>query len=340
MRLTTTATFLSLLLSSTTSAQSASSKNAKRGLVSTPSPDFPEDDAVYTNNSSPLTWYHNFGPKPASAYDKFSQTEFEFVPTMWGIYSEGGSDTFFLGNITALSKQRKISHVLTFNLPDLRFQDGGSQMEPKMAAKVWVRNILPLREEQGVKVGLPTVSDPRGGWLEPFLGNCTEMNKGKECEYDFVSMHSFGMFEHLKENIGKWESKFPGKPIWVTEVGYNDQDLVTTQDFYNKSIAYLENSTVVERYSWFGAFRSELSNVGPSMAMLDKVGDLTAIGSWYLNQPLTVKSSDKANSGTADVCTPQNPCGSGKKSAGAKLMDQQGILAAVGVSLFGMLLWA
>jgi Glycosyl hydrolase catalytic core len=135
-------------------------------------------------------------------------------------------------------------------------------------------------------------------------------------------------------------NRFPGKPIWVTEVGYNDQDLVTTQDFYNKSIAYMENSTAVERYSWFGAFRSELSNVGPNMAMLDKVGDLTAIGSWYLNQPLTVKSSDKANSGTADVCTPQNPCGSGKKNAGAKLMDQQGILVAVGVSLFGMLLWA
>lgn len=126
---------------------------------------------------------------------------------MWGIYSENGTDTYFLNNITELSKTRKISHVLTFNLPDLRFSDGGSQMEPKLAAKVWIKNILPLREEHGVKVALPTVSDPRGGWMDPFLSNCTEMNNGKDCEYDFVALHSFGKFEHLKENIGNWGSK-------------------------------------------------------------------------------------------------------------------------------------
>ncbi|KAK4222027.1 glycosyl hydrolase catalytic core-domain-containing protein [Podospora fimiseda] len=338
MRLLTTATILSLFLSS--SSAQTTGKNPKRGLVSTPNPDFARDDPKWTNNSSPLSWYHNFDRIPLPAYDKFPQSEFEYVPTMWGMYSDKGDDTYFLGNITQLSKSRKIFHVLTFNLPDLLFEHGGSQMEPKVAAKVWIKNILPLREEHGVKVALPTVSDPRNGWLDPFLGNCTALNKGKECEYDFVSMHSFGKFEHLKENIGKWESKFPGKPIWVTEVGYNDQDLFTTQDFYNKSIEYMENSTIVERYAWFGAFRSELSNVGPNMAMLDKVGDFTQIGAWYMGQNMTVKTIDKVNSANADVCTLENPCGGSKKSAGVKVMDEQRIWVAAGATLFGMLLLA
>jgi hypothetical protein len=35
-------------------------------------------------------------------------------------------------------------------------------------------------------------------------------------------------------------------------------------------------------YSYFGAFRSDVSNVGANAAMLDQKGKLTDIGSWYL----------------------------------------------------------
>ena len=38
----------------------------------------------------------------------------------------------------------------------------------------------------------------------------------------------------------------------------------------------------VTRYSYFGAFRSDVSNVGPNVAMLTEKGQLTDIGSWYL----------------------------------------------------------
>ena len=38
----------------------------------------------------------------------------------------------------------------------------------------------------------------------------------------------------------------------------------------------------VTRYSYFGAFRSSVSNVGPNAAMLTEKGKLTDIGSWYL----------------------------------------------------------
>ena len=38
----------------------------------------------------------------------------------------------------------------------------------------------------------------------------------------------------------------------------------------------------ITHYSYFGAFRSDVSNVGPNLAMLTQDGKLTDIGSWYL----------------------------------------------------------
>ena len=38
----------------------------------------------------------------------------------------------------------------------------------------------------------------------------------------------------------------------------------------------------ITHYSYFGAFRSDVSNVGPNAAMLTEEGKLTDIGSWYL----------------------------------------------------------
>ncbi len=43
----------------------------------------------------------------------------------------------------------------------------------------------------------------------------------------------------------------------------------------------------MDRYSYFGAFRSDVSNVGPNAAMLTQKGLLTSIGSWYLGGAAT-----------------------------------------------------
>jgi Glycosyl hydrolase catalytic core len=50
------------------------------------------------------------------------------------------------------------------------------------------------------------------------------------------------------------------------------------------SAEYFDRLPFVERYSLFGAFRSDVSNVGPNAAMLNKAGELTDIGAWYLGR--------------------------------------------------------
>ncbi len=90
--------------------------------------------------------------------------------------------------------------------------------------------------------------------------------------------------------------------MWITEYNLNNQDLATTQTFYNTSAEYFDRLEFVERYSLFGAFRSDVSNVGPNAAMLSANGKLTDIGAWYLGRSATgVMPSEGASLGFRSV---------------------------------------
>lgn len=92
---------------------------------------------------------------------------------------------------------------------------------------------------------------------------------------------------------------------WITEYALNDQDLEPTQSFFNMSAEYFDRLDNVGRYSYFGSFRSDVSNVGPNAAMLTQKGQLTDIGSWYLggaatnNIPKAGKDNGARRSGAA-----------------------------------------
>ncbi|KAL1842110.1 hypothetical protein VTJ49DRAFT_5989 [Mycothermus thermophilus] len=325
------------VLATTTAGADASGK--RRGHVSVGNKDWPEDDAIWVRENSPISWYHNFHWNVTATYASLPQDQLEFVPTMWG---GGVNDTEFLANVTELIRPagggdgRAITHIMAFNMPDQPYEYGGSQMAPADAARAWMRNLLPLREEFGVKIGLPLVGDPRGGWVDPFLRNCSELNEGKDCEFDFVPLHAFGHFGVLKDQIGKFASAFPGKPLWVVEYGYPDQNLSTTQQYFNESLAYLEGHEAVERYSWFGAFRSTVSNVGPNMAMLDPWGNLTDIGSWYLGGEATGTPAMPNDVPRTDLCSVENPCGG--KNAAATVTGTRDLTLWSGIAAFGLLL--
>ncbi|KAK3687163.1 glycosyl hydrolase catalytic core-domain-containing protein [Podospora appendiculata] len=312
-------------------SSAAASQSPKRGLVYTPNENWPADDTIWSNKTSGLTWYYNFGWNASSAYASVPQSQFEFVPMMWGAGSPNGTDTYFLGNITATAKAgRNITHVLSFSQPDQPFTNGGSEMKPLVAARAWVGNAVPLRE-MGIKVGLPMVGDPYS-WLDQFRKNCTVLltkakgGKETECEFDFVPLTSYGNFSVLSSRIGMFTAALPDIPIWVTEFGYNNQELNVTQAFFNESIAYLDKTKIVERYAWFGAFRSVVSNVGPNQAMLDPYGELTDIGAWYLGENGTGTAALPTDgTGGNKSCTADNPCG-GAKNAGESLVAEGGLM--------------
>ncbi|GKT86010.1 F5/8 type C domain protein [Colletotrichum tofieldiae] len=241
------------------------------------------DNQIWVQSGSDLTWYYNYQEIPSPAFASKSQEEFEFVPMMWGV-SSNPEDTTFLRAVKGLIKDKgiNITHALGFNEPDGPTQYGGSNIAPDIAAKAWVANFIPL-QELGVKVGLPACTGAPAGlpWLKQFLGNCSEIiSEGEK-----------------RRTAPTTSSLFPDTKIWVTEYAYAHQDLATTQEFYNMSADYFDRIDYIERYTYFGAFRSKTSNVGPNASFLNNDGKVTDIGAWYMGMSSTgvnPQSGDKS----------------------------------------------
>ncbi|KAI1497758.1 glycosyl hydrolase catalytic core-domain-containing protein [Biscogniauxia marginata] len=280
----------SYLFFATAGIATAQAQSSKRGLVFVPNPNSPEDNEIWIQSESDLTWYYNYGPSPSPVFSGVSQDRFEFVPMLWGFVE----DTSFLESVRDLiGSGRNITHVLGFNEPDAATTEGGgSSIDPSTAAEVWVKNIAPLGE-QGIKLGLPACTGGWGGipWLQQFLGNCSQListeTESHNCSYDFVNIHYYGNFEGLASHLGSYSAAFPNVTQWITEYNFDNQDLTTTQSFYNMSSEYFDRLDSVARYSYFGSFRSRDSNVGANAVMLNNDGELTDIGSWYLGGSAT-----------------------------------------------------
>ena len=186
----------------------AADRNEKRGLVCVPDPDHADDNKPWAGPDSDITWYYNYQDQPSAAFSDYSQSEFEFVPMMWGV-SSNLKDTTFLDHVKELIDDgRNITHVLGFNEPDAPNSWGGSDVSPKDAAQAWVVNFEPLGE-MGIKLGLPGCT---GGWdsmpwLKNFLGNCSEIlsdgGDKKNCTWDFLPVHWYDNFEGLASHIGE-----------------------------------------------------------------------------------------------------------------------------------------
>lgn len=81
----------------------------------------------------------------------------------------------------------------------------------------------------------------------------------------------------------------------MTEYAYAHKDLQATQAFYNQTADYFDKLDYLGRYTYFGAFRSSNSNVGANAAFLNKGGNLTDIGAWYLGFDATGVNPDSSN---------------------------------------------
>jgi hypothetical protein len=187
---------------------SYATRDDKRGLCFVPNTEKPQDDKIWVQNGSDITWYYNYGDKPSNVYKDVPQEQFEFVPMMWGVGSDS-SDTTFLQNVKSLIEDGvNITHVLGFNEPDAGNDVGGSNLDPKVAAEAWVANFEPLGE-MGVKLGLPACTGGWGSmpWLKQFLGNCSAIKSQygpkKNCTWDYLPVHWYDNFEGLASHIGE-----------------------------------------------------------------------------------------------------------------------------------------
>jgi hypothetical protein len=253
------------------------SRSSKRGLVYVSTPHSTQDDNTWTQPNSDLTWYYNYSPYPNPSYPHLN-----FVPMLFSI----PTDTSWINQTTTLldSTNTNTTHILAFNEPDGPTSQGGTALSPSSAAKSYLDTLAPLlKSYPNLQLGLPAVTgSPRGlTWLSEFNKSCHSLSSSG-CPASFIPIHWYGDFASMASYIGEIRSRYPKLPIWVTEFADPDVGLVESQGFFNQSVSYLDGLAYVERYAYFGSFRSQDSNVGKEGVMLDKGGALTSVGEWYL----------------------------------------------------------
>jgi len=268
--------------------------NNKRGLVYVPdakSP-HPEDDKLWIQSGSPLTWYYNYKDSPDTELEG-GPTKLEFIPMLWG---DGSNAPTFVSTVEGLiQKGYNISYVLGFNEPDNPQQSntGGSGMTVERAVELWKANIEPLAKK-GIKLGSPAPTGSPDGlvWMQSFFKQCTN------CTIDFIPLHWYGNMDGLYSHFGQYSAAFPNKTFWFTEFALADASVADSQSYFNTSLDYFDRIPNIGRYTYFGSFRSSVSNVGKNAAMLDRKGGLTYLGAWYLNE-----NQNKAQQVTGDLAS-------------------------------------
>ena len=246
----------------------------KRGLCYVQGED-PADDRTWDGAESGLTWYYNYQANPIQGID----SKLQFVPMLWDHKSAGDNPGAFYKTVKRLiDSGRTIEYALGFNEPD-GCKDGGSCISPETAAEAWIAEMEPLRKDLDIKLGAPAVTgSPRGlQWLQDFYAACDGA-----CNTDFMPVHWYGNFEGFASWVGQINATYQNMSMWATEVGFAHQDINTTQEFFNQSVSFLDDLDYVTHYSWFGAFRSDVSNVGANGALLTEDGELTDIGAYYM----------------------------------------------------------
>ncbi|KAI1324004.1 glycosyl hydrolase catalytic core-domain-containing protein [Xylariaceae sp. FL0255] len=131
--------------------------SVKRGLIHIPNTQWPQDNSIWVESGSDLTWYYNYGQTPSPQFSNVPQSQFEYVPQKWG-QSSDPTDTSFSTYVEQLiADGTAIKNVLAYNEPEYPYSYGGAQLDPPTAAQGWIADFIPL-QSKGVRIGLPAVN--------------------------------------------------------------------------------------------------------------------------------------------------------------------------------------
>ncbi|RYP89961.1 hypothetical protein DL770_003919 [Monosporascus sp. CRB-9-2] len=270
-----------------------SNSTSKRGISFIPETPPSDYDILLSSDSSPITWYYTWSPRPAPEDHIFPwgvRSGIEFVPTLHSI-GDGDleRDIERLGNLTDSSQ-----HLFTFNEPDGTTDSGGSAISPREAAEAYIEQIVPLRER--FRVSHPSVTGSERGlqWLRDFDSACREIDPENGCPTDFVVAHWYGglegliwWLERLVDLYVSGDYGFESEDnleIWIKELGIPGAPLEANRVMMEQTLPYLDGLNYVKKYAWFGTFRPQQANewTGEGVALFQDDGGLTAIGALYL----------------------------------------------------------
>ncbi|KAF1954747.1 hypothetical protein CC80DRAFT_493525 [Byssothecium circinans] len=279
-----TCTLLTTSLFQTATAQAH--RASKRGLSYVANANAP-DNSLLTTTTSPISWYYNWSPYPPP---QVPSNNLSFVPLIHGTSEASSSQVS--NQINSLPPSS--THILSFNEPDGSKDSGGSSITPEDAAKSYIEHIVPYRNNgRKWKISHPSTTGSGNGleWLKKFNESCYKIDGKNGCPTDFIAAHWYGGFSGLAGWLGTLNefyntntSRDPPIKIWVTELALPQMDAEATLQMMNQTLPYLDGQENVEKYAWFGAFRTRNANgwTGDGVALFDNSGGLTKLGALYL----------------------------------------------------------
>ncbi|MDA3928866.1 MAG: glycosyl hydrolase [Prolixibacteraceae bacterium] len=252
-------------------------QSAKRGIAY--GYHSPEDLDVI---SSGLSWWYNWYVTPESEVaDVYEDYHLEFVPMTWN----GSADTAKLK--AYLRTHPEVKYILGFNEPNFKTQ---ANMTPVQAAAKWPM-LEEIADEFHLEIVGPAVNycdqcvDIQGttndsnpiAYLDAFFVECSG------CRIDYIAVHNYMCYTSALQDYMEGFYKY-GKKIWLTEFACWDQstiNLTMQKNLVIGAIDYLENDTMVFRYSWFTGGRN---GDWPYIDIYgENAGELTELGELYVN---------------------------------------------------------
>ncbi len=227
--------------------------------------------AGLTALSSDVTWWYNWSVAPEAAVrDVYRNLNVEFVPMIWDETRYGSAGSIPSGTKT----------LLGFNEPNFFSQ---ANLSAAQAAAQWP-NVQQIAQSRGMKIAAPAVNfcgpaaschdtDPFN-YLQAFFAACPN------CQVDYVAAHWYACdLPALQWYIGQLKTKFPTKPIWLTEFACGDgadRSLAKQKQYMQAAIPYLESEPQVAKYAWFAD-----ENAIPNVGLTTSTGALTELGQLY-----------------------------------------------------------
>ncbi|OHT13807.1 hypothetical protein TRFO_43244 [Tritrichomonas foetus] len=240
---------------------SRKANNNKKGLAW-----FPENPVSWKSAfaNTGVSWYYNW-----MIWQQLDPTNMEYVVN---VHDKGQVD-----QVSSTIKDDSI--VIGFNEPDL---DGNVCGSPQDCANYYKQYLTPLRKSGKIsRLSTPAISNVGLDWLQQFMNSCSD------CAIDFVVVHCYTLsYDYFASFMNDARNRF-GKNVWLTEFGYTSFDpnnlpnYNDVRSFMEKTLSFLDSTSWVERYAWFGA-HNDLGVVGNANRLIDDNGQLTDLGRFYV----------------------------------------------------------
>ena len=182
--------FIKVLVLLVVATPALAQRSAKRGICWDERTQ-PLTDAPIQKMAPGVGWLYNWGPSVTGTPTLVGQgaDKMAFLPMCW---NGGFDETLLRQYLTAHAGE--VTHLLTFNEPNLTWNVGGSQMTPQQAADAWPQ-VKQVAQDFGLKIVAPALNftgDKVGDRVwEPFAWYDEFFRLVPDAGIDYLCFHSY-----------------------------------------------------------------------------------------------------------------------------------------------------